>query len=64
MTAARSSVHSGDKLVAILSFHEFCGATVAAPAWPLELFLEASKVCDLKCAMCREFSAHHIHRLA
>lgn len=27
------------------------------PAWPLELFLEVSNVCDLQCAMCPTFSA-------
>ena len=64
MTAAKTSRHSGDKLAAIRSFHAFCGGAIPAPAWPLELFLEASNVCDLKCAMCREFSAYHLHRPA
>jgi MoaA/NifB/PqqE/SkfB family radical SAM enzyme len=27
------------------------------PKWPLEVFLEVSNVCDLKCAMCPTFSA-------
>lgn len=27
------------------------------PSWPLELFLEVSNICDLKCAMCPTFSA-------
>ena len=27
------------------------------PRWPLEVFLEVSNVCDLKCAMCPTFSA-------
>jgi len=32
------------------------------PAWPLELFLEISNVCNLKCAMCSTFSALNPHR--
>lgn len=27
------------------------------PRWPLEIFLEISNICDLKCAMCPTFSA-------
>jgi MoaA/NifB/PqqE/SkfB family radical SAM enzyme len=27
------------------------------PKWPLEIFLEISNICDLKCAMCINFSA-------
>lgn len=34
-----------------------------APDWPLELFLEVSNVCDLKCAMCPTFSALSTRRL-
>ena len=29
----------------------------STPDWPSELFLELSNVCDLKCAMCQEFSS-------
>lgn len=28
----------------------------ASPAYPLEVFLEVSNLCNLKCAMCRDFS--------
>lgn len=34
----------------------------ALPRWPLEIFLELSNVCDLKCAMCPTFSALNPHR--
>ena len=34
------------------------------PQWPIELFLEISNICDLKCAMCPTFSALNHNRLA
>ncbi len=34
----------------------------AFPRWPLEIFLEVSNLCDLKCAMCNTFSALHNQR--
>jgi MoaA/NifB/PqqE/SkfB family radical SAM enzyme len=44
------------KRQAFASFFDFAhGRTM--PAWPLELFIEVSNVCDLKCAMCPTFSA-------
>lgn len=33
------------------------------PAWPMEVFLEVSNLCDLKCAMCPTFSALNPSRL-
>lgn len=33
------------------------------PNWPLEIFLEISNVCDLKCAMCPTFSGLSAQRL-
>ena len=41
------------------------GAFVAGgedPDWPLEIFLEVSNLCNLKCAMCGPFSAVNPHR--
>lgn len=38
------------------SFHNF-SQTTELPQYPLEVFLEISNVCDLKCAMCGTFSA-------
>lgn len=43
------------KLETILSFGRFCRG-LEYPRTPLELTLEISNVCDLKCAMCTEFS--------
>ncbi|MFN8390546.1 MAG: SPASM domain-containing protein [Bdellovibrionota bacterium] len=34
------------------------------PRWPIELFLEISNVCNLKCAMCPTFSALNPHRFS
>ncbi|MGH7896500.1 MAG: radical SAM/SPASM domain-containing protein, partial [Candidatus Binatia bacterium] len=51
-----------DKLETIESFLSFCRGG-SAPAWPLEVFLEVSNVCDLKCAMCTYFSAINPKRL-
>jgi len=47
---------------AITSFYAFTeGGQI--PRWPLEIFLEVSNVCDLKCAMCHTFSAFNPKRL-
>ena len=43
------------KLATILSFGRFCRGQ-GYPESPLELTLEISNLCDLKCAMCAEFS--------
>ncbi|MEM7018185.1 MAG: hypothetical protein AAF512_12700, partial [Pseudomonadota bacterium] len=43
-----------ETLRAFCDFAEY--SMVRAPAWPLELFLEISNLCDLKCAMCGTFS--------
>ena len=45
-----------DKAVSVASYAEFCEKGTI-PAYPLEIFLEISNVCDLKCAMCVQFSA-------
>jgi len=44
------------KREAIASFVEFA-AGGASPRWPLEVYLEISNVCDLRCVMCTRFSA-------
>lgn len=44
------------KLRAIESYVDFL-MTGVPPAYPLELYLEVSNACDLKCAMCGPFSA-------
>ena len=56
------SLHADEKLAAIGSYAEFCDGG-PDPAYPLEVFLELSNLCDLKCAMCVEFSALSPHRL-
>ena len=43
------------KRLAFESFSDFA-AGKQTPEWPLEIFLEVSNVCDLKCAMCPTFS--------
>src|SRR5215207_3271322 len=50
-----------DKIEAIRSYADFC-RTGASPAYPLEIFLEISNICDLKCAMCVQFSALNAQR--
>jgi len=60
--AARSpSLRCDDKLEAIESYASFCAGR-EFPAYPLEMFLEISNICDLKCAMCVQFSALNAHR--
>lgn len=50
-----------DKLATITAFGDFCmGGN--APAHPLEMFLEVSNLCDLRCTMCSDFSGHNPHR--
>ena len=45
-----------DKAEAIRSFAAFCRGE-GPPRHPLEIFLEVSNVCDMACAMCRDFSS-------
>lgn len=52
------SLAKQDALNSFLSFTE--GG--AFPAWPLEVFIEVSNICDLQCAMCPTFSALNIDR--
>lgn len=56
------SAFSADKAKAIDSYAEFCRQGTI-PAYPLEIFLEISNICDLKCAMCVQFSGLNAHRL-
>ncbi len=51
-----------EKRQAITSFYSFAEGG-AVPRWPLEIYLEISNVCDLKCAMCGPFSAFNSRRL-
>ncbi|HET9793066.1 MAG TPA: radical SAM/SPASM domain-containing protein [Thermoanaerobaculia bacterium] len=44
------------KREAIASFVEFADGG-PSPRWPLEIYLEISNVCDLRCVMCTRFSA-------
>jgi len=46
----------GNKEHTLQSLHNF-SKTTELPQYPLEVFLEISNVCDLKCAMCGTFSA-------
>jgi len=61
MTAEMTTLLA-DKAETIRSFQAFAGGR-DMPAWPAELFLELSNICDLKCAMCPTFSALNPHRL-
>ncbi len=56
--SARYQTYKSD---AINSFYTFSKGG-EFPKWPLEIFLEISNVCDLKCAMCMTFSALNPHR--
>ena len=58
----RPAMFAADKLRSIRSYADFC-RTGTFPAYPLEIFLEISNICDLKCAMCVQFSALNVHRL-
>jgi MoaA/NifB/PqqE/SkfB family radical SAM enzyme len=49
------------KLETIRSYAQFCVGD-GYPAYPLEIFLEVSNVCNLKCAMCWQFSALNTNR--
>lgn len=59
----RPAQFAGDKIEAIRSYADFC-RTGTSPAYPLEIFLEISNICDLKCAMCVQFSALNTHRFS
>ena len=61
MTAVMTTALA-DKRETIRSFQAFAKGR-EMPAWPAELFLELSNICDLKCAMCPTFSALNPHRL-
>ena len=45
------------KREAVASFRAFAEGEIPAPAYPLEVYLEVSNVCDLRCVMCTRFSA-------
>ncbi|MCW5735402.1 MAG: radical SAM protein [Enhydrobacter sp.] len=62
-SAKRSAQFAGDKIESIRSYADFC-RTGTSPAYPLEIFLEISNICDLKCAMCVQFSALNAQRLS
>lgn len=49
-----------EKQRAVESFLSF-SAGLEYPRWPLELFLEISNVCNLRCVMCKDFSALNRH---
>ena len=51
-----------EKFATISSYYDFC-ETGAMPRFPLEIFVEISNLCDLKCAMCATFSALSSKRL-
>jgi len=53
-----------EKQRAISSFCAFLLGDAYPPLAPLELFLEVSNVCNLRCAMCPTFSAVNLHRPA
>ncbi len=55
------SVQTAYKLETIRAYAQFCEGN-GTPAFPLEVFLEVSNICDLKCAMCWQFSALNTNR--
>jgi MoaA/NifB/PqqE/SkfB family radical SAM enzyme len=57
-----ASLFANAKEQSILSYMDFCKGK-GFPKYPLEIFLELSNICDLKCAMCVEFSALNRQRL-
>ncbi|MGC2414659.1 MAG: radical SAM protein [Stellaceae bacterium] len=57
------SRYTTSKFDTILSFSRFLRG-LELPRAPLEVFLEVSNVCDLKCAMCTTFSALNPHRFS
>ena len=57
------SVFHDAKIDALDSFVKFSYGG-ALPRWPLEIFLEISNICDLKCAMCPTFSAINPRRFS
>ncbi|MCP4696417.1 MAG: glycosyltransferase [Gammaproteobacteria bacterium] len=59
----QSPRYSAHKKECIQGFREFAEGG-PAPSRPLEIFLEISNVCDLKCAMCPTFSELNVHRFA
>jgi uncharacterized Fe-S cluster-containing radical SAM superfamily protein len=61
-SSSKASFYAPQKLKAIRSYENFT-RTGQTPAHPLEVFLELSNICDLKCAMCWEFSAINKNRL-
>ena len=58
----KSSQYIEKKTNAWQSFFDFADGKGELPKWPLEIFLEISNVCDLKCAMCPTFSAINSER--
>jgi hypothetical protein len=61
MTSNENAELHAAKAATIDSFVDFAQGG-AFPQWPLEVFLEVSNLCDLKCAMCNTFSALHTSR--
>lgn len=53
---------STEKQKAIDSYRAFLLGDKYPPLAPLELFLEVSNICNLRCAMCPTFSAVSMHR--
>lgn len=54
--AAGGSIHHRAKRETVESLFAYLEGETDQPAWPMELFLEVSNLCDLKCAMCPTFS--------
>jgi len=54
--SAPGTRHLVSKREAVASFLEFARGG-ASPRYPLEMYLEVSNVCDLRCVMCTRFSA-------
>ena len=52
---AKRSIYLQDKLEAIQSFYEFSRGE-GLPKFPLEVYVEVSSLCNLRCAMCLDFS--------
>jgi MoaA/NifB/PqqE/SkfB family radical SAM enzyme len=58
-----TSLYHLQKREAFESFFRFEDGE-GTPQWPIEIFLEISNICDLKCAMCPTFSSLNPRRFA
>jgi MoaA/NifB/PqqE/SkfB family radical SAM enzyme len=61
--AAKVATYASAKAETIASFAAFTRGEVAAPKYPVQVYLEVSNLCNAKCVMCGVFSAFNPDRL-